>query len=111
MQHGVELLAHGRIDIGDVAVKCGPQCAGGEEAGKGLAKPRLQRARGIEAAVQERRQFGGCAGVPLAEEPAGQDRIPQGPTRFGCRRALFDCRRGGACYRHFVTHGVAGPAL
>jgi len=68
-------------------------------------------ARRIEAAVQERRQFGGRAGVPFTEEPAGQDRLPQGPTRFDRRRALFDCRRGGTCYRHFVTHGVAGPAL
>ncbi|HMJ99197.1 MAG TPA: hypothetical protein VK552_07775 [Reyranella sp.] len=111
MQHGIELLAHGRIDFGDVAVERRPQSAGGEETTKGLAKPRLQRARRIEAAVQERRQFCGWASVPLTEEAAGQDRLPQGPTRFDRRRALFDCRRGGTCYRHFVTHGVAGPAL
>ena len=78
VQHGVELLAHGRIDVGDVAVECRPQRASAaEQAREGLAKPRLQRARDVQAAMQERRQLGGGVGMPVAEEPAGQDRLAQ----------------------------------
>ena len=110
VQHGVELLAHGRIDIGDVAVKCRPQRSRAEKTREGFAKPRLQRAREVQAAMQECRQLGGGVGMPVTEEPAGQDRLPQRPARLGCLRALFERRRGGACYRRFVSHGVAGPA-
>ena len=60
--------------------------------------------------MQERRQLGGGVGMPVTEELAGQDLIPQGPARLGRRRALFERPRGGACHRRFVTHGVAGPA-
>ena len=77
VQHGVELLAHGRIDLGDVAVKRRPQRACDEETREGPRQTTPAARSRVEAAMQERRQFGGRAGVPFTEEPAGQDQLPQ----------------------------------
>ena len=78
VQHGVELLAHGGIDVGDVAVECRAQrSARAEKAREGLAEPRLQRAHEVQTAMQECRQLGGGVGMLVAEEPAGQHRLAQ----------------------------------
>ena len=122
VQDGVELLAHGRIDVGDVAVECRPQRARAEQAREGLAEPRLQRAREVQTAMQECRQLGGGVGMPVTEEPAGQDGLAQRPARLGCSRALSSavaegpaivlrqpwCRRSRPARRALQVVGCSG---
>ena len=62
VQHGVELLAHGGIDIGDVAVKRRPQRPpAARRPARASPNHACSALHGVETAVQERRQFGGLA--------------------------------------------------
>ena len=70
--------------------------SGAEQTREGVAKPRLQRARGVQTAMQECRQLGGGLGMPVTEEPAGQDRLTQRPRSPGlpARSVRAQSRRG-----------------
>ena len=70
MEHGVELIAQGGVDVGDVAVECcaQPVSSRRQQAGHRLAEPRFQRFTEAQVAVEEGRQLGRGLALPLAEE-------------------------------------------
>ena len=60
MEHGVELIAQGGVDVGDVAVECRAQPVSSrrQQAGHRLAEPRFQRFTEAQLAVEEGCQLG-----------------------------------------------------
>ena len=106
VEHGIELVAQGGVDVGDVAVECRtqPVSTRRQQAGNGLAEPRFQRFTEAQLAVEEGRKLAGDVVVLLAEELASQHLLAQRPT------LLRRLRRGG-CNRCFLAHGVPVPPM
>ena len=93
VEHGVELIAQGGVDVGDVAVECRAQPVSSrrQQAGQRLAEPRFQRFAEAQPAVEEGCELAGGVGCACwPKKLASQHRLAQGPT------LLRRLRRAGA---------------
>ncbi len=99
VQQGVELVADGGVDLGDIPVerRTQPVAAPGQQPGQGFAEPGLQRLPEVRLAMKESGEIAADAGMLLGEEPAGQHVLTQG-------LALLERCAGRRRNRCFLTH-------